>query len=263
MVAKHAGFRIVVIDCEHRAFNQERLAAYAKIAHRIGVSLWLRPTQQEEEAISHYADIGFCGFMIPNAIESQRIRKIVDQAYFAPIADERSFIRRGYSLSDILLDGEVPGALPLRRGIDYVNANMMVAIQIEHPQAIENLQQLLSISEEGIIGTIIGPNDLAINLAQSTRNQNLLELPRDQMYEDEAMVCAYETVGRIAGDCKKVAGVHFTEKNQVELIKRLVDEDRFHKYRLILFGTEVNLLQREFCDTKDIVRRICESARVS
>jgi 2-keto-3-deoxy-L-rhamnonate aldolase RhmA len=69
MVAKQAGFRIVVIDCEHKAFNQERLATYARIAHKIGVSLWLRPTQQEEEAISQYADIGFSGFMIPNACD--------------------------------------------------------------------------------------------------------------------------------------------------------------------------------------------------
>ncbi|MFX0202973.1 MAG: aldolase/citrate lyase family protein [Candidatus Hodarchaeota archaeon] len=256
VVAKQAGFRIVVIDCEHKAFSQERLATYAKIAHKIGVSLWLRPTQQEEEAISQYADIGFSGFMIPNAVQLPRIRKIVDQAYFPPIANERALVRRGYSISDILLDGEVSRLMPLRKEMNYVNSNMIVTLQTEHPKGIDNLAELLSISREGIIGTIIGPNNLAISLSQFKGNHYLLELDRDKMYEDEVMMRAYETTGRIARDNKKVAGIHFTEKSQVELIKRLINEERFHEYRLILFGTELNLLQKEFDHTEEIVQSI-------
>jgi len=151
MVAKQAGFRIVVIDCEHKAFNHERLASYAKNAHKIGISLWLRPTQQEEVAISQYADIGFSGFMIPNAIELPRIRKIIDQAYFPQIADKHALIKRGYSISNTLLDGEISGMSTLRKEMNYINDNMIVAVQIEHPKGIENLERLLSISEEGVI----------------------------------------------------------------------------------------------------------------
>lgn len=72
-----------------------------------------------------------------------------------------------------------------------------------------------------------------------------------------------ERIGRIARDCRKVAGVHFTEKNEVELIKRLVNEERFHKYRLILFGTEHNLVGKELSDTKEIIRSICRLPHVS
>ena len=257
IVAKQAGFRFVIIDCEHEAFNQERLATYAKVAHKIGVSLWLRPTQQEEEAISQYADIGFSGFMIPNAIELPRIRKVVDQAYFAPIANKRALIKRGYSISDILLDGESYGSMTLREEMNYINSNMIVTIQTEHPKGMENLGKLLAMSKEGIVGTIIGPNDLAINLSQLNEKDYLLELNKDQMYENETMLRAYATIGRIARDNKKVAGIHFTEKNQVELLKRLVNEKRFHKYKLMLFGTERNLIEKEISDTKEIVRSIC------
>ena len=256
LVAWQAGFRIVVIDCERKACNLERLATYCKIAHKLGVSLWLRPAQLEEEAISRFADIGFSGFMIPNAIELPRIRKVVDQAYYLPIARKQASIKRGYSITSTLLDGQSPGALPVENQMNYVNNNMIVALQTEHPKGIENLAELLSISEKGIIGTIIGPNDLAINLSQLEGVRDLLALDKDKMFEHEAMLRAYASVGRIASDNKKAAGVHFTEKNQVKLIKRLIAEDRFHNYRLILFGTERNLVPKEFEETKDIVKTL-------
>lgn len=241
-LAKQAGFRVVVLDCEHKAFNEERIANYAKVAHGIGVSLWLRPRQQEEEVISKYADIGVTGFMIPNAIDLPRVQKVINQAFFDPIADPRAHIRRGYSIGELLLDLQDLGN-KIGKEIEYVNRNTVVVVQTEHPKGIDRLAKILAI--KGITGTIIGPNDLAINLSRLKGNEPLLELEVNRMYEQEVMLQAYERIGKIAVDSEKVAGIHFTSRDQAGLIKRLIEDKRFHNYRLILFGTERNLLEEK------------------
>jgi len=257
-ISKQAGFRFVVIDGEHKAFNQERIATYARIAHKIGISLWLRPTQEDEVSISKYADMGISGFMIPNAIELTRIHKIISQAYFEPIADKKAYIRRGYSIGEVLLDWQDFDG-KIRQEMEYTNRNTIVVLQTEHQKGIRNLTRLFSISREGITGTIVGPNDLAINLSRLKGNGYLLECKRSEMYQDEVMLNAYELIGKIALDNKRVAGIHFTDKDQVNLIQRLIKEERFHKYRLILYGTERNLLEGEYDFTKEKVGEVLKT----
>lgn len=252
--ARENGFRIVVIDCEHKAFNQERIAAYAKIAHKIGLSLWLRPTQQDEEAISKYADMGVSGFMVANAIELRRLHKIINQAYFSPIANTEANIRRGYSMGDVVLDG--PPLASIEEEMAYVNRNMIVTVQTEHHKGIKNLPKLLSL--RGIFGTIIGPNDLAISLSQLPGNQNLIRQDLGKMYNDERMINAYREIGRIASRHGKVAGIHFTRTEERYLVEDLVEN---MNYRLILLGTEKNFCCPKFLKTKEIIEQIGNSQK--
>ncbi len=246
--ARENKFRIIVIDCEHKAFNQERIATYAKIAHKIGLSLWLRPTQQEEEAISKYADMGISGFMIPNVIELPRVRKIVNQAYFAPIADTKANIRRGYSMGDIVLDGfPLPN---IAEEMAYANRNMIVTLQTEHQKGIESLPEVISLP--GVFGTIIGPNDLAISVSQSPGNQGLIKQDLSKMYNDKRMMDAYRRIGEIASLRGKVAGIHFTRIEECGLVEDLVEN---MGYRLILLGTEKNFYDSDFLKIKEKIEQ--------
>ncbi|GAJ00901.1 unnamed protein product, partial [marine sediment metagenome] len=102
------GYRFLVIDCEHKAFNPETLAEFAERAHEVGISIWIRPGQTSEPPISMYADLGFSGFMIPNVNYPEEAKFLVDRAYFPPIASlvkEKDRGRRGFSLGDIPRDG--------------------------------------------------------------------------------------------------------------------------------------------------------------
>jgi hypothetical protein len=167
---------------------------------------------------------------------------VINQAFFDPIADPRAHIRRGYSIGELLLDLQDLGN-KIGKEIEYVNRNTVVVVQTEHPKGIDRLAKLLA--TKGITGTIIGPNDLAINLSRLKGNEPLLELEVNRMYEQEVMLQAYERIGKIAADSEKVAGIHFTSRDQAGLIKRLIEDKRFHNYRLILFGTERNLLEEK------------------
>lgn len=248
-LAKRLGYRFVVIDNEHKAFDEETLDEYADIAHRIGISLWIRSAQLDDVPISRYADIGFSGFMIPNAIDASRVLRIIDQAYFGPIAREEAHIRRGYSTGPVVLDGQ--RFENIRQEMDYANMNMVVALQTEHPEGMERLEELVRM--DGIIGTIVGPNDLAVNLSLRQKSPNLTRLNRDEMYVHEEMIRAYERISQITQDSHKVAGIHFAEVSQMNLVERLVSQ---YGYRLILLGTEANFTHRRILETKRRIERI-------
>jgi 2-keto-3-deoxy-L-rhamnonate aldolase RhmA len=213
------------------------------------VSLWLRPTQHNEEAISKYADMGVSGFMIPNVIELPRLQKVVNQAYFAPIAKTKAKIRRGYSMGEVVLDAQ--SLANIKKEMGYANRNMIVTLQTEHTEGIANLSKLLSL--RGVLGTIIGPNDLAISLSQLPGSQDLIKQGLSKMYRDKRMMDSYRKIGQIASEHCKVAGIHFTRKEELGLVKDLVEN---MDYRLILLGTEENFYCSDFLETKDKIEQI-------
>jgi len=128
---------------------------------------------------------------------------------------------------------------------------MIIALQTEHPEGIANLEQLISI--DGIVGTIIGPNDLAINLSRVPGNPDLTILKKHEMYEHDTMKKTYQEIAEIAENKGKVAGVHFAEVDQMGLVEQLVGE---MGYRLILLGTEANLDHPQILGTKERIEKI-------
>ena len=159
------GYRFLIIDCEHKAFNPETLAEFAERAHEVGISIWIRPEQTSEPPISMYADIGFSGFMVPNVNYPEEAKFVVDRVYFPPVVspvNERERGRRGFSLGNIPRDGQK--FKNIKDGERYTNKNTLIAVQTEHPIGLKNLPDILSI--EGVYGTIVGTNDLARGIAQ-------------------------------------------------------------------------------------------------
>jgi len=155
---RESGYRFLIIDCEHKAFNAETLAEFAERAHEVGISIWIRPEQTSEPPISMYADIGFSGFMVPNVNCPEEAQFVVDRVYFPPIAQpvkEKDRGRRGFGLGDIPRDGQK--FRNIKEGEIYTNKNTLVTVQTEHPLGIKNLADILSI--RGISATNLGTED--------------------------------------------------------------------------------------------------------
>ena len=238
------GYRFLVIDCEHKAFNPETLAELAERAHEVGISIWIRPEQTSEPPISMYADIGFSGFMVPHVNYSEEAKFVVDRVYFPPVArlvKERDRGRRGFSLGDIPRDGQK--FKNIKDGERYTDKNILVTVQTEHPVGLKNLPDILSI--EGVYGTIVGTNDLARGIAQQKGNEHLIELDFSAMYRHNLMVEAYRDIARICQSRRKYAGIHFTEVDEVDLIEKLINE---FGYQLIILGRDENFNESEFVE---------------
>jgi len=239
-----SGYRFLIIDCEHKAFNPETLAEFANRAHEIGISIWIRPEQTSEPPIGMYADIGFSGFMVANVTSPEEARFAVDRVYFPPVAwpvKEGDRGRRGFSLGNIPRDGQK--FKNIKNGERYANKNTLVTVQTEHPLGIKNLAEVLSI--RGVYGTIIGTNDLARGIAQQIENEHLIELDFFAMYRHNLMIEAYKSVGKICQSKRKYAGIHFTEVDEVDLIKKLVNN---FGYQLIILGRDENFNETQFVE---------------
>ncbi len=237
-----SGYRFLVIDCEHKAFNPETLAEFAERAHEVGISIWIRPEQTSEPPISMYADIGFSGFMVPHVNYPEDAQSVVDRVYFPPVAqsvNEKDRGRRGFSLGNIPRDGQK--FKNIKDGEKYTNKNTLIAVQTEHPVGLKNLPDILSI--EGVYGTIVGTNDLARGIAQQKGNEHLIELDFSKMYRHNLMLEAYKNIARICQGKGKYAGIHFTEVDEVDLIEKLINEFR---YQLIILGRDENFNESEF-----------------
>jgi len=238
------GYRFLIIDCEHKAFNPETLAELSQRAHEVGISIWIRPEQISEPPISMYADIGFSGFMVPNVNYPEEAKSVVDQVYFSPVAQsvkEKDRGRRGFSLGDIPRDGQK--FRNIKDGEGYANKNTLVTVQAEHPIGLKNLPEILSI--KGIYGAIIGVNDLARGIAQKKGNEHLIELDFSVMYRHNLMMEAYKSLAKICRSKRKFAGIHFTEVDEVDLTKRLVNN---FGYQLIILGRDENFNESEFVE---------------
>lgn len=239
-----SGYRFLIIDCEHKAFNPETLAELAERAHEVGISVWIRPEQSSEPPISMYVDIGFSGFMIPNVNHSEEARSVVNRAYFPPIAPpvkEKDRGRRGFSLGDIPRDGQK--FENIKDGERYANKNTLVTVQTEHPTGIINLPDILSI--KGVYGTIVGTNDLARGIAQKRGNEHLIELDFSTMYRHNLMIEAYESIAKICQSKRKYAGIHFTEVDEVDLVNKLMND---FGYQLIILGRDKNFNDSQFIE---------------
>jgi 2-dehydro-3-deoxyglucarate aldolase/4-hydroxy-2-oxoheptanedioate aldolase len=241
---RESGYRFLIIDCEHKAFNAETLAEFAERAHEVGISIWIRPEQTSEPPIGMYADIGFSGFMVPNVNYPEEAQFVANRAYFLPIAQpvkERDRGRRGFSLGDIPRDGKK--FRNIKESERYANKNTLVTVQTEHPLGIKNLANILSI--RGIYGTVIGTNDLARGIAEQSGNEHLIELDFSTMYRHNLMIEAYKSVGKICHNKRKYAGIHFTEVDEVDLIKKLVND---FGYQLIIVGRDENFNDSQFIE---------------
>jgi 2-dehydro-3-deoxyglucarate aldolase len=143
-----SGFEWVVIDMEHAPINISQTAEL--IAHIQGndMQALVRVNKNEEVIIKSVLDAGADGIVVPMIKNKQDAEKAVSYTYYPPKGN------RGVGLNRAQYYGE---------GFEgykaWLEKNIVIIAQIEHIDAINNLEEILSV--KGIDGTIIGPYDLS------------------------------------------------------------------------------------------------------
>lgn len=211
---KGAGYDFVVIDTQHSIQNQEAVRSYAAEGMYLDLPIWIRPQYSMPQYITRPLDNGATGIMSPMLGTHEQAREIVEAAFYPPIGG------RSYGAKPILVAGKKFRSLQER--LDYVNTNTAVFAQIETVEGVENLPKILAI--EGVAGTIVGPNDLAISLG-------LTDEPYKDLFDHNEYEAAMDEILRRCQEAGKYAGVHFMDPH---LAKRWMDRG----YRVIMVGTD-------------------------
>ena len=147
-----AGFDWLCIDMEHTVIDYTQAQNMISAIQGKGKLAYVRVGENNHRIIKRVLDAGADGVIIPMVNTKEDAQKAVDAVRYPPEG------KRGVGL-----------ARAQGYGFDFKNylykqKNIKIILQIEHINAINNLESILAI--EGINGTIIGPYDLSASMGK-------------------------------------------------------------------------------------------------
>jgi 2-dehydro-3-deoxyglucarate aldolase/4-hydroxy-2-oxoheptanedioate aldolase len=148
-----AGFQWAFVDTEHGGFDLETVQDICRVSNLVGFVPIVRVTDLQYPMVSRALDCGAKGIIFPRVESPEMLEKAVSWTKFPPVGI------RGYGLTTMQTNYE-PLSIP--EAIDHLNANTLVAFQIETKRALDAREELLSVP--GIDAVMIGPADLSISL---------------------------------------------------------------------------------------------------
>ncbi|MAE65287.1 MAG: 4-hydroxy-3-methylbut-2-en-1-yl diphosphate synthase [Phycisphaeraceae bacterium] len=143
------GFDFVWIDGEHGPMGLEAALCHVMAARGTGAASLLRVRCCDPDVIKPFVDLAPAIILVPRVNTAEQARVAVSACRYPP-AGERGFgPRRSQQF------GIQPAPDYLAKDPDTT----MVMVQIEHEQAVRNLDEILAV--EGLAGVCVGPNDLS------------------------------------------------------------------------------------------------------
>ena len=146
----YAGFDFVVIDTEHSGNTTEQAGSLIRAAEIANITPIVRVTANAPELILRALDMGAGGILVPQVNTVAEARAAVRAARYAPLGE------RG--LAGVVRAARY-GFVPMQEYLAGANRETLVIIQVEHVDAVSNLDEILAV--EGIDGIFIGPADLS------------------------------------------------------------------------------------------------------
>ena len=150
-ILANAGFDFVMIDSEHFMKNPETFEQLIITAESAGITPFVR-IQENPYLIDRILSAGARGVMVPMVNTKEEAQTAVEVAKYAPIGKRGACNPRAATY----------GANGLQGLVDFYkteNDNIMLILQIETAQAVDNLQEILSV--KGIDSIFIGRMDLS------------------------------------------------------------------------------------------------------
>ena len=168
--AAHFGYDCIWLDLEHRTMSDREVQSLLAYFHLADIDCMLRAPTLEKTRLYRYLEDGATGLMIPHVSTAEKAKMLVEAVKFPPLGD-RGIDAAGLD-SDFILQG----------GEDYTDAanrETFLVVQIETPQAVENVDEIAAV--EGVDGLFVGPGDLGLRIRKSN-----LDLTVDQAMQRTA-----------------------------------------------------------------------------
>ena len=213
-ILSSAGYDFVVVDTEHTAIDiSEVLQLLMAIEGRGSVPL-VRLAGIDPIQAKAVLDSGAAGVLVPMVNTKADAELCVQMTKYPPVG------ARGIGLARAQGYGE-----DFDDYVAHANNDGLLIVQIEHKEAVENIEEILSV--EGIDGTFIGPYDLSMSLGVAGK----LDHP-DVLSAKKRVLDATRAHGL-------VAGIHFVHPDTAaEDCSAAVAAG----YRFIALGTDILFL---------------------
>ncbi|NQW04624.1 MAG: 2,4-dihydroxyhept-2-ene-1,7-dioic acid aldolase, partial [Acidobacteria bacterium] len=143
-----AGFDWLAIDLEHSAIGLREAQELIRVIDAAGVAPLVRLTANDPNQAKRLLDAGAKGVIVPMVNTAAEATAAVAAVRYPPHG------RRGVGLARAQGYGAT-----FEEYLRIGEQNTVVVVQIEHADAVQNLQSILGVS--GVDATIIGPYDLS------------------------------------------------------------------------------------------------------
>lgn len=177
----HAGFDFLHIEYEHVGRDWESVENFIRAAELVGMTPLFRteqcvdgqpPVNQIIKALKVGAQI----IMVPEVNSAETARKVVEAAKFAPLG------RRGIATCDrSAREIPRPEELDIQRFARELNDEVMLWAIIESPEAVENIDEILSV--EGIDAVGFGHQDYSLAAGIGDERSEQTNAAREKVFE--------------------------------------------------------------------------------
>jgi 2-keto-3-deoxy-L-rhamnonate aldolase RhmA len=208
-----AGFDFFFIDMEHSCFTMETMSDMILAARAADIPAIVRPSSRKShEYLSRPLDIGASGLLVPQIQTRQDAENVVAWCRYFPMGERGMALSRQHTFFESGNTAET---------MRQLNEEVLIAIQIEHRDAVENLPNILSVP--GIDAAFVGPEDLAASFGK----------PGQTSHPDVEQ--AIHRVIAVSRDKGIIPGIH---TGSVDKAKYWIDQGM----QFVGFGTDIKLI---------------------
>lgn len=211
-IMSDCGFDWLCIDMEHSIIDYSEAQLLIATIQSKGIQAFVRVGENNNRIIKRVLDAGADGIIIPMVNNKEEAIKAINSVKYPPVG------KRGVGLAR---------AQDYGFGFDnYKNniaGNIKLIVQVEHIDAISNLQEILSL--DGIDGSFIGPYDLSGSMGKPGK------------YNDDDVITVIRNYEITAKKFDKLIGYHVIEPDH-----KLVEQKIKAGYNFIAFSLDTLFL---------------------
>ncbi len=152
---KDAGYDFVMIDREHTALNSETILEHIRAARLLGLPSMVRVADNTYAELNRTLDQMPDGIFVPRIRTRAEVERIIETVKYPPKG------KRGVGASTCPA-GRYMGWESVAEMVRTLNGTTVIGIQIETKEALENLDDILSVP--GIDVAVVGNDDLSTGM---------------------------------------------------------------------------------------------------
>lgn len=150
------GFDGIWLEGEHGSVSWGGIGDLSRACDLWGMASVARLHQNDPGVITRVLDLGANGIVVPHVSTRAEAERVVESAFFAPAGRRGIFAgRRSYGGSDYY---------------EQANTETLVIVLIEEMQAVENLDQILSVDHIDVF--FVAPGDLAQTMGMAGKHRD-------------------------------------------------------------------------------------------
>ena len=202
-----AGFDWLTIDMEHSAITLYQAQQLIQIVELCDVTPLVRVGENNPNLIKRVMDAGAHGVIVPMVNNKDDAIRAVNAVKYPPKGTRGVGLARaqGYGLE-------------FEKYRKWVNKESIVIIQIEHIEAVDNLEEILSVQD--IDGFIVGPYDLSASMG----------IPGE--FEHPQVIEVLNRIMEVSQNYNVVLGFHVIPPDAEEVLKKINEGYRFIGFSL-------------------------------